>query len=69
MTSKKLIRQKFSELVFKRDKFKCCFCNETNNLDAHHITDRHLMPNGGYIKENGISLCKKHHLKKLIKRI
>ena len=25
-------------------------------LDAHHITDRNEMPNGGYVKENGISL-------------
>ena len=32
-------------------------------LDAHHITDRTEMPNGGYVKENGISLCKeKCHL-------
>lgn len=26
-------------------------------LDAHHITDRNEMPNGGYVKENGITLC------------
>jgi hypothetical protein len=26
-------------------------------LDAHHITDRHDMPNGGYVPENGITLC------------
>lgn len=26
-------------------------------LDAHHITDRNDMPNGGYVAENGISLC------------
>lgn len=32
-----------------------------NLLDAHHITDRNLMPNGGYVKENGISLCPPHH--------
>lgn len=62
MNAKKLIRLKFQEEVFKRDKNKCCFCDETSDLDAHHITDRHLMPNGGYVKENGISLCKEHHL-------
>jgi hypothetical protein len=28
-------------------------------LDAHHITDRNEMPNGGYVVENGISVCKK----------
>ncbi len=26
-------------------------------LDAHHITDRTLMPSGGYVPENGITLC------------
>jgi len=26
-------------------------------LDAHHITDRSEMPNGGYVAENGITLC------------
>jgi predicted restriction endonuclease len=30
-------------------------------LDAHHITDRNLMPNGGYVVENGISLCPTCH--------
>lgn len=32
-------------------------------LDAHHITDRNLMPNGGYVKENGISVCPSCHEK------
>lgn len=33
-------------------------------LDAHHVTPREDMPNGGYVKENGISLCKNQcHLK------
>jgi hypothetical protein len=26
-------------------------------MDAHHITDRNEMPNGGYVLENGITLC------------
>ena len=32
-------------------------------LDAHHITDRNLLPNGGYVAENGISLCPDCHQK------
>ena len=32
-------------------------------LDAHHITNRKEMPNGGYVKENGISLCPDCHIK------
>jgi hypothetical protein len=31
-------------------------------LDAHHVT-RKIMPNGGYVKENGISLCEECHKK------
>jgi hypothetical protein len=26
-------------------------------LDAHHITDRNELPNGGYVPENGATLC------------
>ena len=65
MSSKKEIRKKFKTDVFKRDKYTCRCCNTVytpeeaeNLLDAHHITDRNEMPNGGYVKENGISLCK-----------
>lgn len=32
-------------------------------LDAHHITDRNKMPGGGYVKENGITLCPECHAK------
>ena len=59
---KKQIRSQFRENVFKRDGHTCVFCDETENLDAHHITDRTEMPNGGYVKENGITLCPGHHL-------
>lgn len=63
MKFKKQIRKGFREGVFERDGNKCVFCAVTENLDAHHITDRHHMPNGGYVKENGITLCPIHHLK------
>lgn len=32
------------------------------NLDAHHITDRNELPNGGYNILNGISVCDTCHL-------
>jgi hypothetical protein len=68
MGSKKQIREDFKSSVFKRDKNTCRVCNTKHTdiemLDAHHITDRSLMPNGGYVKENGISVCKeKCHMK------
>lgn len=58
MSKKKKIRESFRNEVFKRDKYKCKICGRHDvKLDAHHITDRNDMPNGGYVKENGISLC------------
>jgi hypothetical protein len=37
--------------------------NTGDTLDAHHIIDRNDMPNGGYVPENGITLCKECHKK------
>jgi len=55
-------RKQFNEDCRERDGNKCVFCDETENLDVHHITDRHDMPNGGYVAENGITVCDSHHL-------
>ena len=67
---KKLIRQQFRDSVFERDGFACVGCGfqsspdrAEDELDAHHITDRNDMPNGGYVAENGISLCAQCHVK------
>jgi 5-methylcytosine-specific restriction endonuclease McrA len=62
MKKKQIVRQKFRDDTFLRDGHCCCFCDVTIDLDAHHITDRTLMPNGGYVKENGITVCQQHHL-------
>lgn len=59
--AKKKARALFSKVVFERDGYKCVFCSITEELDAHHITDRNDMPNGGYVAENGITLCPDHH--------
>lgn len=57
---KKQVRAKFRKDVFDRDKMTCqvCLAQRTEeDLDAHHITDRSKMPNGGYVAENGITVC------------
>jgi len=63
---KRQIREAFQHAVLGRDKGKCVLCKvlgkDTLAVDAHHITDRSLMPNGGYVKENGISVCVECHL-------
>jgi 5-methylcytosine-specific restriction endonuclease McrA len=61
MKNKKQIRDNFRNSVYKRDKFTCQVCKTKRSeeeLDAHHITDRNEMPNGGYVPENGITVCK-----------
>ena len=67
---KKIIRKLFRDACYKRDGYRCAVCgmksskdNAEQELDAHHITDRNEMPNGGYVKENGISLCTTCHEK------
>lgn len=54
------VRAAFRNAVFLRDKNKCRKCDKPA-VDAHHIVDRHLMLKGGYVAENGISLCSKCH--------
>ena len=62
----KELRNTFREGVFQRDKYQCKICGKPESpechLDAHHITDRHDMPNDGYALSNGITLCPQHHL-------
>jgi hypothetical protein len=60
-SKKKQIREAFRKAVFDRDGHKCIICGARADLDAHHITNRDDIPNGGYVKENGITLCPTHH--------
>lgn len=68
-SNKKRISQQFRDTVFDRDGHKCRACGwslvtSETSLDAHHITDRNLIPNGDdYVKENGVSLYPGCHLK------
>ena len=58
--AKKETRKKFVAAVFARDNYTCRGCGATHKelqLDAHHITNRNEFPNGGYVVENGITLC------------
>jgi len=58
---KKQVRENFRNAVFNRDGHKCVMCGSTEDLAAHHITDRTLMPNGGHVRENGITVCPSCH--------
>jgi len=70
MSNKKQIRENFRNAVFERDKYKCVKCpfqsspeKCRDDLDAHHVTDRSLILNQGYVAQNGITLCKECHEK------
>lgn len=60
-SNKLLTRDQFQEMVFKRDNYRCVFCNKPA-VDAHHILDRKLFSDGGYYLNNGASVCSEHHL-------
>lgn len=70
MLTKKEIRSNFRKTSLKRDQYKCVMCGfksspekAEDELDVHHITNRKEIVNGGYVKENGISLCEECHKK------
>lgn len=54
---KRKVRTEFRLAVFERDGFTCRACGARGKLDAHHIMPRENFENGGYVVENGISLC------------
>ena len=56
-----LTREQFREGVFERDGHTCVFCDRPA-VDAHHILERRLWPDGGYYLNNGASVCEQHHM-------
>lgn len=56
-----LSRDMFRQAVFTRDNHKCVFCGKPA-VDAHHIMERRLWPDGGYYLANGASVCEEHHI-------
>jgi len=55
-----LTRDNFREAVKNRDNHRCVICGVSElekPLDAHHIIERRLFPDGGYYLENGATLC------------
>ena len=71
-SEKKKVRAKFRSDVFERANYKCQGpdCNFESNkenaeidLEAHHLTNREVLPFGGYCWQNGISMCSACHIK------
>lgn len=62
MKPKLLTCDEFREAVFERDGHRCVFCGQSG-VDAHHIMERRLFPDGGYYLDNGVTVCETHHIK------
>ena len=57
-----LTRDEFREAVFQRDQHRCVVCGLRGaHMDAHHLLERRLWPDGGYYLYNGATLCEVHH--------
>lgn len=58
-----LSREEFKARTLSRCGGLCCVpgCG-LPAVDAHHIVERRLWPDGGYYLENGAPLCAEHHL-------
>lgn len=54
-------REIMKELTFHRDGNKCVVCGAIG-IDAHHILERRLWPDGGYYLDNLATVCEEHHL-------
>lgn len=54
-------RQEFREAVLERDGHTCVLCGKPA-VDAHHILERRLWSDGGYVLDNGASLCAACHI-------
>ena len=62
LTLSLLSREDFRSQVFDRDDGRCVICGESG-VDAHHIIERRLFPDGGYYLDNGATLCGACHIR------
>ena len=69
--AKRAVRDRLRAAALRRDNHRCAVCPPgvptleapPVTLDCHHITPRELMPFGGYVLENVITLRGPCHLK------
>lgn len=54
-------RDEFREATFRRDGGRCVLCAAPAE-DAHHILERRLWPDGGYLLDNLASVCGSCHV-------
>ncbi len=55
-----LARETFHDQVLARSAGRCVMC-ASKAVDAHHILERKLFPDGGFYLDNGAAVCETHH--------
>lgn len=51
----------WSQKVRLRDNNKCVVCGSKENLQAHHLLEKHYYPQFANNTDNGITLCRECH--------
>lgn len=51
----------WSKAVKLRDGNKCCICDATDHLQAHHLLPKSSYSKYRHMISNGITLCPRHH--------
>ena len=54
--------QNWSQTVKKNDGHRCCICGSQKDLHAHHIFYKSNIPELMLVPNNGVTLCREHHL-------
>lgn len=54
--------KEWRKLVYFRDGWRCRICGSKKDINAHHIEYGKENPNQRFNTENGITLCKVHHI-------
>jgi len=57
------IQPELRQMVLERDEYKCVKCNDSNNLECHHIYPVNIEPLLSADIDNCITLCAKCHVK------
>src|SRR5262245_40078560 len=57
-----LTREEFRSQVLAEARGTCVICQSRPAVDAHHVLERKLWPDGGYYLSNGAAVCEPCHL-------
>lgn len=60
--TEKMTLSRWTKAIKDRDGWACIYCGSTERIAAHHIEGRMQRPEKELDLDNGVTLCRKHHL-------